>query len=256
MNIEELRRQTKGHGLPDSWLVLRENETEARPEPMTLREAEGLLSPDWGVAVLNVKFAEMEPQRWHKLAYQRGESDAPISAKIAAHEPARKKQQIWITKPALILMGIMLGLIGAMAIFHRAEFDYSTDYRGVALVILIPFGLYFCLRFVCSSCAGVVESDAKACPHCRMDLRDGNQSTQPLPQLDYFLVCDWEVLSDGETGMQLGAPRAIKKSNQTMINVGVLLILVFGVGFIFIIIAAMNHWGTERKKVFIPKRKT
>lgn len=73
-------------------------------------------------------------------------------------------------------------------------------------------------------------------------------------RLSHALETGWIVISDGPSGAQLKIPKRMSRGQRQGIVAGVVLLILFGIGLIFILISILNFtYFTDEKTQFIPR---
>jgi len=154
MDVNEVRQWAASHRLPDSWFIQLENETEPRPEPVTLAEARGHLTSAWGVTILNVNQVDVKPQQSIKLTFSQPEKPKPAPVAAVQSQPAQKP--ILAAKPynasttatvigvfgiLLFLAGGLMAADGILAAVAESRLSEPSAIRGTENVL--EYGLGF-----------------------------------------------------------------------------------------------------------------
>ncbi len=74
-------------------------------------------------------------------------------------------------------------------------------------------------------------------------------------RLEYLIAQGWEMKSEGPSGAQLVGEKKMRTLDRICLWLGILTVVFYGVGLIFIIIAMIDYaFFTERAKYFLPNR--
>jgi len=73
-------------------------------------------------------------------------------------------------------------------------------------------------------------------------------------RIDELTSQGWEVISNGQSGVQLRAPRKMKRLDQVLLILGTLTVIFYGVGLILIAVAVVDYYAfTKRETKFLPR---
>jgi hypothetical protein len=73
-------------------------------------------------------------------------------------------------------------------------------------------------------------------------------------ELDQLIKEGWKIVSDGPSGVQLSGPKKMHGADQLCLVFGILTFWIYGLGFIFIVIAMLDYWFMTKPEMKFLRR--
>jgi len=84
--------------------------------------------------------------------------------------------------------------------------------------------------------------------------RSGSEYANFDSELRSFVDKGWEIVSDGPSGVQLKAPKAMTGMDKACCVFGFLTLIFWGIGLIFILIAVLDYaFFSKQETKFLPR---